>query len=313
MPAHAAEHVARINPNIAYYEADQIARVVAPPSWAAKKPSNPAPAEPTVPDPQTIPWGITRVNGGGIDEPLGIAWVIDTGIDSDHPDLNFDKDRSRNFVSRGRPTIEDGNGHGTHVAGTIAASDNEFGVIGVAPGATVVAVRVLDNNGSGTIDGVIAGVDYVAANGKEGDVANMSLGGGFSQALNDAVIAASATVKFVLAAGNESTDANTRSPASASAEGDNIYTVSAMGEDDMGEDVWAYFSNYGNPPIDCAAPGMDIYSTYKDGGYATLSGTSMAAPHVAGVLLLGDLNSKDGGSVTDNRDLEPDTYPICVH
>lgn len=296
MPAHAAARLAANNPNIAYYEPDRIAHVWAPPP--GKGPGGGGGEQPA----EQTPWGITRVNGG-ISGAAGTAWVIDTGVDQDHPDLNVDTARSANFVSRGPNTKDDGNGHGTHVAGTIAAIDNEIGVIGVAAGATVVGVRVLNNNGSGTYADVIAGVDYVGANGQSGDVANMSLGGGFSQAVNDAVIAASGTVKFSLAAGNESTDANTKSPASAN--GPNIYTVSAM--DDT--DTFASFSNYGNPPIDCADPGVGVLSTYKDGGYATASGTSMAAPHLAGILLLGAVHTD--GNVSGDPDGNPD--PICVH
>jgi len=138
---------------------------------------------------------------------------------------------------------------------------------------TLVAVRVLDNSGSGTTSGVIGGIEYVA---------NMSLGGGFSQALNDAVTAAAGGVLFALAAGNESTDASTRSPASA--EHPNIYTVSAIGQDDC----LASFSNFGSP-VDVAAPGVGVLSTKKGGGTTTFNGTSMAAPHVAGLLLLGTL------------------------
>jgi subtilisin family serine protease len=242
---------------------------------------------------QTTPWGITRVGGGENYSGTNVAWIIDTGIDLDHPDLNVDASRSAWFVSRVNSANDD-NGHGTHVAGTVAAINNGEGVIGVAAGATVIPVKVLDRRGSGSISGVIAGVDYVAANGKEGDVANMSLGGSYYKDLNDAVIAASKNVKFSLAAGNESTDANTKSPASAN--GTNIYTISAMAQGD----VWASYSNYGNPPIDYCAPGSSIYSTYKDGSYATASGTSMAAPHVAGILLLGSV--KTDGYVSGDPD-----------
>jgi subtilisin family serine protease len=201
-----------------------------------------------------------------------------------HPDLTVDVSRSRTFLG-GTSTPDDQNGHGTHVAGTIAAIDNTIGVVGVAAGATVVAVRVLDRRGSGTTSGVIAGVNYVASVGVSGDVANMSLGGSVSKSLDDAVLAASAKVKFTLAAGNETDNANNHSPARVN--GTNVYTVSAMDK----VDKFAYFSNYGNPPVDYCAPGVSIYSTYKDGGYATLSGTSMAAPHVAGILALGNLRS----------------------
>lgn len=247
---------------------------------------------------QTVPWGIARVNGG-VAGATGTAWVIDSGIDLDHPDLNVDVGRSVYYTGR---SADDENGHGTHVAGTIGALDNTIGVVGVAAGATVVSVRVLDRRGSGAYSGVIAGIDYVGANGAAGDVANMSLGGGFSQALNDAVIAASSTVKFVLAAGNESTDAATKSPASAN--GANIYTISSFAQGDN----WSSFSNYGNPPVDFAEPGSSILSTYKDGAYATLSGTSMAAPHAAGILLLGGIRS--GGTVGGDPDGNPDTIGV---
>lgn len=246
--------------------------------------------------PQEIPYGITRV-GGGSYSGSATAWIIDSGIDLDHPDLNVDVERSRSFLRRG--DANDENGHGTHVAGTVAAFDNSIGVIGVAPGATLVAVRVLDRRGSGSISGVIAGVDYVAANAANGDVANMSLGGGVSTALDDAVINAAASgVKFALAAGNESDDANNHSPARANHA--NIYTISAMDINDN----FASFSNYGNPPIEYCAPGVSVKSTWKDGGYNTISGTSMASPHVCGLLLLGNVVSD--GYVIGDPDGNPD-------
>ena len=152
---------------------------------------------------------------------------------------------------------------------------------------------------------IIAGVDYVAANASPGDVANMSLGGSAYEPVDIAVQALGASgVLVALAAGNESDDANNHSPARA--EGDNIYTVSAMDVNDY----FASFSNYGNPPIDYCAPGVSIYSTYKSGGYTTMSGTSMAAPHVCGLLLLtgGNLNS-DGYVIGDpDGDADPIAY-----
>jgi len=255
---------------------------------------------------QETPYGITRVNGGATYTGSNVAWVIDSGIDLDHPDLNVDASRGYNAFTSGRDgkSLDDGNGHGTHVAGTIAAIDNNQGVIGVAAGATVVPVKVLDSRGSGSYSGVIAGVDHVGANGSNGDVANMSLGGPTSQALDDAVLAASSNgIKFVLAAGNESTDANNSSPARVN--GSNISTISAMDSNDN----WASFSNYGNPPVDYAAPGVSITSTWKGGGYNTISGTSMASPHAAGVLLLGSAGTD--GSVNGDPDGNPD--PIIVN
>lgn len=255
---------------------------------------------------QETPYGITRVNGGVTYSGSNVAWVIDTGIDLDHEDLKVDASRGFNAFTSGRDakSLDDGHGHGTHVAGTIAAIDNNVGVIGVAAGATVIPVKVLDSRGSGSYSGVIAGVDHVGANGSNGDVANMSLGGPVSQALDDAVLAASANgIKFSLAAGNESDDANNHSPARAN--GSNIVTISAM--DDT--DTWASFSNYGNPPVDYAAPGVAIKSSWKNGGYNTISGTSMAAPHAAGILLLGNAGT-DG---TVNGDPDGDADPIIVH
>jgi subtilisin family serine protease len=247
---------------------------------------------------QQIPWGITRV-GGGVTTDLGTktAWIIDTGIDFSHPDLNVDIQRSATFLKT-NTTPEDENGHGTHVAGIIGAKDNNMGVIGVAPGATLVSVRVLDKKGNGTISAVIAGINYVAANGTVGDVANLSLGVSAYQALDDAVLTASEKIKFVLAAGNSAVDAANLSPARVN--GPNIYTVSAMDN----ADNWAYFSNFGNPPVDYCAPGVSVFSTYKGGIYATMSGTSQAAPHVTGLLLLGSL--KPDGKVNGDPDGKPD-------
>ncbi|TRO65534.1 S8 family peptidase [Christiangramia sabulilitoris] len=254
---------------------------------------------------QSTPYGITRVGGGATYTGSNAAWVVDTGIDLNHEDLNVDASRGFNAFTSGKDgrSLDDGNGHGSHVAGTIAAIDNNLGVIGVAAGATVIPVKVLDSRGSGSYSGVVAGVDYVGANAANGDVANLSLGGPVSQALDDAVLAASEKgVKFVLAAGNDGDDANNHSPARVN--GNNIYTISAMDSNDR----LASFSNYGNPPVDFAAPGVAIQSTWKDGGYNTISGTSMAAPHAAGILLWGNFNS--GGTVNGDPDGNPDTIIV---
>jgi hypothetical protein len=310
MPAGAAARLAASNPIIAYYEQDQVAFPF-PPPWCRDNPSDPRcggdggdGADGGGPGPaQNTPWGVTRV--GGAKPASGRAFVIDGGVDLDHPDLNVNVSLSQNFVSRGQDNGgDDPDGHGTHVAGTIGAIDNEFGVVGVAAGAEIVSVRVLARNG-GTYADVIAGVDYVAEQGTLGDVANMSLGGGRSEALNSAVEAAAALgVVFTLAAGNESDDANRYSPASAN--GPNIYTVSAT---DV-SDTFASFSNFGNPPIYCAAPGVAVDSTYRDGGYATLSGTSMAAPHVAGLVISGGINLANADTASGDPDGSED--PICV-
>ncbi len=283
----------RNDPRVAYVEQDRVVSL--------GKPGGGGSAQPT----QALPVGITRV-GGGSTASSATAWIIDTGVDLDHPDLKVDVARSRTFFTSGRDagSADDGNGHGSHVAGTIAAINNSIGVVGVAPGTTVVAVKVLDSRGSGAYSTVIAGVDYVAANGKNGDVANMSLGGPISKALDDAILSAAGKgIKFALAAGNDSQDANNTSPAHINHT--NVYTVSAVDANDK----FAYFSNFGNPPVDFAAPGVSIQSTWKDGGYNTISGTSMASPHVAGLLLLGAV--RGDGFATSDPDGNPD--PIAHH
>ena len=295
LPAQALERMKANNPNIAYCEQDQVMTVA--PIRATARPGGGGTTQPA----QVTPWGITRVNGG-LSGTFATAWVIDSGIDLTHPDLNVDTARSRTFLG-GNTTAADQNGHGTHVAGTIAARDNTIGVIGVAPGARVVSVRVLDRSGSGSNSGVIAGVDYVAANGLSGDVANMSLGGGISQALDDAVVRASAGgVRFTLAAGNSSVSATTSSPARVN--GANLFTVSSFAIGDN----WSSFSNFGNPPVDFAEPGSAIKSTWLSGGYNTISGTSMAAPHLAGLLLTGAVRS--GGTVIGDPDGNPDVIGV---
>lgn len=252
------------------------------------------------PDPagQEVPYGIERVgtaNGTG-----KTAWIIDTGIDLDHPDLNVDQTRGRNFI-RTSSLPDDDNGHGSHCAGIVAAIDNEFGVVGVAAGATVVPVKVLDRRGSGAYSGIIAGIDYVASAAAPGDAVNMSLGGSAYDPIDEAVLNASEKgIFFALAAGNESTDAGLKSPARVN--GTYIFTISAMDVNDN----WAYFSNYNNPPVDYCEPGVNIYSTYKKGGYTSMSGTSMAAPHMCGILLMTNGAPKTDGTVNNDPDDTPD-------
>lgn len=285
----------RTSAEISYCEQDQVVTTTQV-SGNSRKPSGGTGSPP----PQETPWGIARVRGGAAGT-FATAWIIDSGIQLDHPDLRVDTGRSRSFISDSSPT--DANGHGTHVAGTVAAIDNSFGVIGVAPGALLVAVRVLDRRGSGTTSGVIAGVDYVASNGRAGDVANMSLGGGASTALDTAVVNAAAKgIRFTIAAGNNSDSATRYSPARAN--GTNIFTVSAFASGDS----WSSFSNYGNPPIDFAQPGSSIRSTWIGSGYNTISGTSMAAPHLAGILLRGAPGTD--GFVNFDPDGNPDVIAV---
>jgi len=269
----------------------------------------------TAKDIQTLPTGIDRIDAEqsftGVPVDVDIA-IIDTGIDLDHPDLNVVQgvDCRRLDKKTGQCKVggNDDNGHGSHAAGTAAAIDNGIGVVGVAPGARLYAVKVLDRAGSGTVSGVIQGIDWVTQHADVIDVANMSLGGGgfddtdgisclFSNDAEHIAICAAvaAGVTFVVAAGNEMDDAQYHTPAAY----DEVITVSSLADfdgqpDGLGVDSYSWsdctenqddsftcFSNYGHD-VDIMAPGVGIYSTYENGGYASSSGTSMATPHVAG-------------------------------
>lgn len=288
MPCSAAQQAFGYDPNVTSLEPDSVVSI------NKGKPSGGGGPSTSTPDPQQVSWGTERV-GGAKNGSGKTAWIIDTGIDLDHPDLNVDSSRGGSVISkRGRADMNDENGHGTHVAGIIAAIDNDQGSLGVAQGASVVPVRVLDRNGSGTVSGVIAGVDFVGGNASAGDCVNMSLGGGISNSLDSAVVAAAGTTEafFVLAAGNEGDDANNHSPARVN--GDTVWTISAT---DVNDNMPSW-SNYGTP-VDYAAPGVSIFSLWKNGGTNTISGTSMAAPHACAVLML------TGGGPTTDGDSKP--------
>jgi len=293
------------NPLVAYVEADGIMTANA----------------------QVLPWGIDRVdadisstlagNGSGAINNVN-AYIIDTGIDQAHPDLNVVN--HVNFtpapllgVIGGGGGNKDCNGHGTHVAGTVAARDNASDVVGAAPGMKLTGVKVLDCAGSGATSTVIKGVDWVTANAQRPAVANMSLGGGVSTALDDAVRRSAASgVVYALAAGNSGANACNSSPARAGA-GTNNGIITTAATDQNNQE--ASFSNFGQC-VDIWAPGVNILSTRLGGGTTTLSGTSMASPHVAGVaallfstngtltpsLLEGELKSDAVGTGTNSKD-----------
>jgi subtilisin family serine protease len=225
---------------------------------------------------------------------------MDTGIDLDHPDLTVDKDRSRSFVE-GVTSAADDNGHGTHVAGVLGAKNNTFGTLGVASGATLISLKILDNEGNGRLSAALKALSYIRSNGKAGDAVNISLTlEEVSEALETEIRGvANRGIYIAIAAGNDRKDAGTFSPARTS--GENIYTVSAV--DSLHQ--FAHFSNFGKGIIDYAAPGVRVLSTYKDGKYAIMSGTSMASPHLAGILLINNgkinqegfaLNDPDGAA-----------------
>ena len=239
---------------------------------------------------ETIPWGVAKVGYG--DGTGRVVWVIDSGIDANHPDLNVDASRGVSFVS-GLAANSDGYGHGTRVAGIIGAKNNGSGVIGVAANATLISLRVFNDAGSGSLSYAIQAVNHVIANGKAGDVVNMSLGGGMSTTLDNAVLtAAGKGIKFAVASGNSGIDCLSASPARVN--GNGIYTVSNI--DNMNR--FFSTSNYG-ASVDVAAPGVAVYTTYANGGYGNGTGTSYAAPHVAGILALKGTVASNGYAVGD--------------
>jgi subtilisin family serine protease len=247
------------DPLVAYVEADGIATTQA----------------------QGLPWGINRIdadvsstvagNGSGAVSNVR-AYIIDTGI-ATHDDLN--QVGHVNFTGDG--INQDCHGHGTHVAGTVAARDNAADVVGAAPGAPVIGVKVLGCNGSGALSGVIKGVDWVTANAVKPAVANMSLSSGATLALDAAVKkSADSGVFYAVSAGNSGADACNYSPARAGTH-PGVMTTAATNS----YNIEASWSNYGRC-VDVWAPGVGILSTKRGGGTTTMSGTSMASPHVAG-------------------------------
>ena len=295
----------RGDPRVAYVEFDAPVSIPTPPEATAGKPGGNLEALA-----QALPWGIARIGAdANTNEGLGIhVYVIDTGIDSDHRDLAAQIGNGYAVVrcrgTKCKTVWDDDNGHGSHVAGTIGAIDNGVDVVGVAAAATLHAVKVLSGSGSGTRSGVIAGIDWVRGQmiGRDNAVvANMSLGGSGSKtgtcnaggftgadAYHQAICnAARAGVVFAVAAGNSGADAQTAVPA---AYDDAVITVSATSS----ADNWPSWSNWGDgnatagapAPVQIAAPGVSVLSTWNNGATNTISGTSMATPHVAGAIAL---------------------------
>ncbi|WP_024771111.1 S8 family serine peptidase [Aquimarina macrocephali] len=225
-----------------------------------------------------VDWGVARV--GGYTYSTGkTAWILDSGVYA-HPDLNIDYNRSTTFVDN---NWGDRNGHGTHVAGTIGAMHNGDGVVGVAPGATIVAVKVLSDSGIGTQAQIIAGINYVANNASYGDVWNYSIGftsRTISVAYETAFRNLAKTTFGAMAAGNNNDDVQYYSPQRAYIQG--CWVVGNM----TNTDAAAGGSSYGNN-VHAWAPGTGIWSCGIGGNeFAQKSGTSMASPHLAGILLV---------------------------
>ncbi len=261
------------NPKIKYVEEDAQVQI-------AGKPSQPQPPQPS----QQITWGIVRVKASeawnnSTGKNMKIA-VLDTGISNSHPDLIVSG--GINLVGKSKnKKWNDDNGHGTHVAGVIAARNNSIGVVGVAPDAQLYAVKVLDAYGSGYISDVIEGIDWAVQNNM--DIISMSLGTKtYSQALNDTTINAyKVGILLVAAAGNNGDGNLFTDDVLYPAKFDSVIAVSAIDYNNIAP-IWSA----DGAKIELAAPGVDIYSTWLNGGYANESGTSMAAPFVSGVAAL---------------------------
>lgn len=283
LPNRASERALESRVGVKRVEDDVQVSVSTPPPWAKQG------KEPKTQPPQALEWNVDRLDAE-------LAWptsrgtgvkvaILDTGIDKDHPDLVSNIKGGVNFVPKRGWKVnpggwDDDNGHGTHVAGLVAAVDNEIGVVGVAPEAHLYAVKVLDRNGNGYVSDVIAGLQWAVDSGME--VINLSLGTNTDiQSLHEAVDAASAaSVILVAAAGNDG-DTDPDSDVDYPAAYSSVIAVAATDSND----VRAYWSSDG-PEVELAAPGVEVRSAWRGGGYQVLSGTSMATPHVSGVAAL---------------------------
>jgi subtilisin family serine protease len=268
LPSRAAAAKLAAHPSVLRVDEDVMVEALARGGVLGKPAPAPQPA-------QVLPWGIDRVDAelvwpsGNTADPVKVG-IIDTGISNSHPDLLANVKGGVNTINPTKGWNDD-NGHGSHVAGILAALNNDIGVVGAGPAIDLYAIKVLNRNGSGFLSDVIEGIEWAVANGMQ--VVNMSLGTGPDvQSFHDAVIAAkNAGIVVVAAAGNSG------GSVSYPAAYPEVIAVSATDQNNM----IASWSSRG-PEVDLAAPGVSIYSTYKGTGYATLSGTSMAAPHVAG-------------------------------
>lgn len=287
LPTKASENALKKEAGVLRIDEDVIVNAV------AKGNSKPGPVQPA----QSTPWGISRVKADQVwSEATGNAVkvaVIDTGIEKTHSDLQGNLKggalliRSGKYLNKSINDWNDDNGHGTHVAGTIGAVNNTIGVVGVAPQAHLYGVKVLDSKGSGYLSDIIHGLQWSINNNM--NVINMSLGTSSNvESFQEAIKAVyDAGITQVAAAGNSGPYANS---VNYPAKYPETIAVAASGINDDGSDFIASFSSRG-PEVDITAPGVNVLSTYKDGTYKALNGTSMAAPHVAGVaalLLQGD-------------------------
>lgn len=265
---------------------------------------------------QTTPCGVQKAGGPVLATSNRLIWVVDSGIDVDHPDLNVETSLGKSFVPN-NTSFDDIYGHGTHISGIAAAIDNGFGVVGVAAGAPVVPIKIFEPGTSFSTTIFFGALNYIIQNGTAGDVIAIAsgtgpgipsigtpIGSGFLRTLSNM------NIRVAMAAGNSADDAALYYPPRVNEA--NVFTIVAM---DCDENWWR-FSNYGHQTCDYAATGVNVYSTDINGTYSTHSGTSMAAPHVAGIMQLrNDLPRTNGfvsrvPSTPFNRVIP---YPIAVY
>jgi subtilisin family serine protease len=259
------------------------------------------------PNAQITPCAIT--NAGSFQDgstKANVIWILDTGIDLDHPDLNVltSATYAKSFVPGLSP--DDGNGHGTHCAGIAAAKNNTIGVVGVSAGAKVAPIRVLDNSNGGQWSYLLSGLNHVAAYDKTNDVINMSLGATitncatFQLTIRTAILnLGNAGVWVCIASGNNACNAALHFPGCIN--GNRILTTASM----ECNQTMSLFSDLGSTVIDWVATGGSVTSTYLNGGYATLSGTSMASPVVAGICHARVTAPLAGGNITGSNNCVP--------
>ncbi len=263
---------------------------------------------------QTVPCAILNAGGYKVSTSANWIWILDTGIDSDHPDLNVNDlfPYAKSFIPG--ESFDDGNGHGTHVAGIAAAKNNAIGIVGVSAGALVTPVKVLSNSGLAAMTYLVQGLNHVSVFGDPNDVANLSLGSypvsncqDNNPALKKAIInLASLGIWVCIASGNNSGKAINCSPGCIN--GPKIFTV---GGTTCARSCYTG-TNWGTTVVDWVATGVNVYSTYKNGGYATLSGTSMATPVVSGIIHARGGAPVTGGTVTcGNQSVPPAAYKIA--
>lgn len=251
---------------------------------------------------QTTTCAITNAGGAGVASAGKWIWIVDSGIDLDHPDLNVQTNTSIGKSFIGGTANDDCLGHGTHVAGITAAKNNSYGVVGMAPGALVVPIKVINCSNVYYNSDLLDALNHIKLYDMAGDVINMSLGGNYGSScatnspFKSAIQSFGNAGTWVVSAAGNGYGASAANQQPGCINGAKVLTIASMNCNK----TFSSFSNVGKPPIDWIATGGSVYSTYKNGGYTTMSGTSMATPVVAGICQVKNNYPTYGGSVSKN-------------